>query len=397
MLQVLSFIVLVGSVVFIHELGHYLAARFCGVGVLKFSLGFGPSIWKREINGTEYKVCLLPLGGYVRMVGDLPDLITGKQATDDEVRQEENIVDKKTSEFEGEELSEASKLMIADKNKWFIYKKYWQRSLIVFAGPLFNFIMAYFVIFFLAIFIGLPYPDGTKLGGVMKGSPAEAGGLMAGDEILKINGTLTKSISEIQKIINTSEGKEILVEIKRSEDIKSLSVIPQKKSFKVPGHDIPETYMIGISAVSFDKPVPVKEAFVFSGLWIYSSIKATVYGLVGLVKGEVSMDAVGGPVMMFHVTGAVAEEGIGQFLKFLATVNIILGIMNLLPIPVLDGGHLLIFTLEAIFGSFSIKKKEIVQAFGFMLLISLMVVAFKNDILRDNSKMLSKESSWNEE
>lgn len=399
MFQLLSFIVLIGSVVFIHELGHYLAARMCGVGVLKFSLGFGPTLWRKEYKGTEYRIGILPFGGYVRMVGDMPDLITGKQATDDEVRSEELIADRKTGDkIETQEvLSPEALAMIADKSQWFIHKGYWPKAFIVFAGPLFNFLLAYFIAVSMALFIGLADTDGTKLGKVIKDSPAEKAGLLEGDEIKKIDGKEAKDFSEIQKVINGSQGRVINFEVNRNNSLVNLSVTPQKKSFKIPGEENIETYMVGISAATIVKKVPPGEALIHSSLWLFRLGKSTLFGIFDLAQGDVPLDSIGGPVMMYHVAGAKAEKGLGEFLGLLAYINLSLGLLNLLPIPVLDGGHLVIFTLEAIFGTFSVKKKEFVQAFGFLILISLMIVAFRNDILRDNAKMLKSEPSWNDE
>ena len=393
MLQVLSFLVLIGSVVFIHELGHYLAARMCGVGVLKFSLGFGPTLWKKEYKGTEYKIGLLPLGGYVRMVGDMPDLITGKQATDEEVRKEEEVVNNVSTEA----LSPHAAAMIADKSQWFIYKGFWAKSFIVFAGPLFNFLLAYFLAIGVVLSTGLPEIDGTKLGVILKDSPAEKSGLLAGDEIKKIDGREVPDFETIRNIINESKGKELNIEFLRNGSILNLSVTPLKKSIKIPGEVNREVFMVGITTATILKKATTSEAFIHSAAWLYQKTEITIFGIIELIRGEASIDSVGGPIMMYQLAGAQAEKGLVEFLSFLIAINLSLGILNLLPVPILDGGHLVIFLIEAIFGSISVKKKEFVQAFGFLILISLMAVAFRNDILRDSEKMLKSEPSWNDE
>ena len=155
---VVSFLIVIGISVTIHELGHFLAAKISKVGVLKFAVGFGPAILKKSINGTEYRIGILPLGGYVRMVGDMPDMITGPQATDDEVRSESM-----GQLPEEENLSPEVQAMIADRSCWFIEKSNWTKSFIVFAGPFANYLLALFLVALASLIYGIQVPDGTKI------------------------------------------------------------------------------------------------------------------------------------------------------------------------------------------------------------------------------------------
>ena len=396
MLNIIGFLVIIGTVVTIHELGHFIAARLCGVGVLKFSIGFGPKIWSKVVSGTEYILAIIPLGGYVRMVGDMPDLITGKQATDDEIRAEGQggVIDNGQIV---EDLPPDVKAMIEDKSKWFIYKNYWQRSFIVFAGPLFNFILAYLIAVFVAVTIGLLDADGTRLGTVLKGSPAEKAGLAVDDIILKVNDFEVKDFGEIQKNVSQSNGAPIKIEVERAGSKIAFSAIPEKKSFDVPGEEKYESYMIGISAATIYRKVGFTEALGHSALWLIKLGVNTVNGMVGLVTGSVPLDSIGGPIMIYQVAGAKAEKGLPDFLGLLAYINLSLGILNLMPIPVLDGGHLLIFLVEALFGQISTRKKEYVQAVGMIALFAMMLIAFGNDLTRDTKKMIKEQPTWNEE
>jgi regulator of sigma E protease len=391
-----AFLILIGVVVTIHELGHFLAAKYCGVGVLKFSVGFGPAIWKKMVKGTEYQVSIIPLGGFVRMVGDMPDMITGEQASDAAVR---------NGKDEGEEKPEKEKVpvhpdvqaMLDDESQWFIHKNNWQKSLIVFAGPLFNFILAILVVMFSTTFYGLLDVDGTRMGKVLSGSPAEEAGLIEGDEILSISGTRIETFEELQKKVQDSKGEVLHFVVKRGETEEALEIVPKVKATTTIAGESVSHYMIGVAPALTPKPVPFLEGIGRSFTWVGTTSYLVIDGLVGLFRGKVSMDSLGGPILIYQVAGERASEGINSYLIFLAYINITLGILNLLPIPVLDGGHLLMFAFEGIFGTISIKKKEMIQALGFSFIIGIMVIAVYNDLTRDLDSLKEKEPAWSDE
>ena len=169
-------VLLLGVLIFIHELGHFLVAKMCGVGVLRFSIGFGPILLKFRIGETRYQLCAIPLGGYVRMLGDMPDALTGEQKTDEQVREM----------LDDEELDEASRLARSDKSRWFIEKNLWQKSLIVFAGPLFNFLLAIVFIAIGAYFYSEKSADPRAIiGEVIKAAPAASAGVLEGGYYFK--------------------------------------------------------------------------------------------------------------------------------------------------------------------------------------------------------------------
>lgn len=398
-----AFLILIGVVVTIHELGHFLAAKYCGVGVLKFSVGFGPAIWKKMYKGTEYQLSIIPLGGFVRMVGDMPDMITGQQVSDAAVRNDsggdstESTAEVSTAEVEKEEVHPDVQAMLDDKSQWFINKNNWQKSLIVVAGPLFNFILAILVVIFSTTFYGLLDVDGTKVGKVLKGSPAEISGLVEGDEVLSISGEKIAAFEDLQLKVQSSNGAALMFELQRGENVLSLEIQPEKKETQTISGDKVTHYMIGVSPALVPKPVPFFEGVVRSFTWVGTTSYLVVDGLLGMFRGKVAMDSLGGPILIYQVAGEKASEGVNSYLIFLAYINITLGILNLLPIPVLDGGHLLMFAFEGIFGKVSMKKKELFQGLGFAFIISIMVIALYNDLTRDFSTLKEKEPSWNEE
>ncbi len=390
-----AFLILIGVVVTIHELGHFLAAKLCGVGVLKFSVGFGPAIWKKMYKGTEYQVSIIPLGGFVRMVGDMPDMITGEQVSDSAVRNSdsENTSEKKE---EKEPIHPDVQAMLDDPSQWFINKNNWQKSLIVFAGPLFNFVLAILIVIFSTTVYGLLDVDGTKMGKILKGSPAGEAGMLEGDEVISISGNEVKVFEDLQKMVQDSGGVPLEFVVKRGEHMHTFEIAPREKTTKNLSGDTVTHYMIGVTPALTPRQVPFLEGVKRSFTWIGTTSYLVIDGLVGLFRGKVAMDSLGGPILIYQVAGEKASEGVNSYLIFLAYINITLGILNLLPIPVLDGGHLLMFAIEGIFGSISIRKKEFIQALGFVFIIGIMIIAVHNDLTRDPDVLKEKEPSWSD-
>ncbi|HMO16885.1 MAG TPA: M50 family metallopeptidase [Oligoflexia bacterium] len=393
-----AFLILIGVVVTIHELGHFLAAKFCGVGVLKFSVGFGPAIIKKRFRETEYQLSIIPLGGFVRMVGDMPDPITGTQVSDSSVRGEDQKEDPDKEEVLPPEVS----AVLNDRSKWFIEKKLWQKSLIVFAGPLFNFILAILLVITSVSIFGLLDADGTKMGDVLKGSPAELAGMLSGDEVISINGIKVSSFDDIQGIIHGSEGASLIFELRRVNSDKvvsnlELEIKPLKKSSTTVTGEKVTNFMIGVAPQLSPKKVSFGQGILRSFSWVGKTSYLVIEGIVGLFRGKVSMESLGGPILIYKVAGESAQKGANSFLMFLAYINITLGILNLLPIPVLDGGHLLMFAFEGVFGSISVRKKEVIQTIGLVFLVGIMVIAFKNDLTRNLDDLKEKELAWEDD
>jgi len=348
--NILSFIIVLGVLIFFHEFGHFLIARFFGVGVEKFSLGFGPRLIGKKVGITDYRISAIPLGGYVKMVGEEPD-----------------------AEIDPEEIPLS-----------FTHKHVAKRMLIVAAGPVFNILLA--VIIFFGIFLS----SGTfvlkpSVGSVKQGAPAFSAGLEKGDLITAINGSAINSWDEMAEIINGSKGKTIRLAVRRGDSTQNFIIAPEQVTTKnIFGEDI-QRYIIGITASgeSYSKELNLFQAFSESLLQTYRVTELMVVIIAKLITGDISTDTLGGPIMIAQMAGDSAKAGIGSLISFIALISINLAIINLLPIPVLDGGHLLFFSIEAIKGSpVSIKVREIAQQIGLFLLILLMILVFYNDISR---------------
>ena len=348
--NIFAFIIVLGVLIFFHEFGHFLIARLFGVGVEKFSLGFGPRLFGKKVGITDYRLSAIPLGGYVKMVGEEPD----------------------------------AEVDPADLPLSFTHKHVFKRMLIVAAGPVFNILLA------VLIFFGIFWASGTfimkpSIGAVRAGSPAEAAGLMKGDLITVINGTAINSWDEMAEIINASEGNTLDLSIRRQESTVDFSIAPEKvPTQNIFGEEILR-YVIGIEASreSYSKEMNPIEAFTESLKQSYRVIELMVVIIAKLIKGDISTDTLGGPIMIAQMAGDSAKAGVGSLIFFIALISINLAVINLLPIPVLDGGHLLFFLIEAIKGSpVSIKIREVAQQVGLFILILLMILVFYNDIHR---------------
>ena len=348
--NIFAFIIVLGVLIFFHEFGHFLIARLFGVGVEKFSLGFGPRLIGKKIGITDYRLSAIPLGGYVKMVGEEPD----------------------------------TEIDPADLPLSFTHKHVAKRMLIVAAGPVFNILLA------VLIFFGIFWTSGTfimkpSIGAVRAGSPAAAAGLMQGDLITVINGVAINSWDEMAEIINASEGQTLDLSIRRQESTLDFSIAPEKvPTQNIFGEEI-QRYVIGIEASreSYSREMNPIEAFSESLKQSYRVIELMVVIIAKLIKGDISTDTLGGPIMIAQMAGDSAKAGVGSLIFFIALISINLAVINLLPIPVLDGGHLLFFLIEAIKGSpVSIKVREVSQQVGLFLLILLMILVFYNDIHR---------------
>ena len=348
--NIFAFIIVLGVLIFFHEFGHFLIARLFGVGVEKFSLGFGPRLFGKKIGITDYRLSAIPLGGYVKMIGEEPD----------------------------------AEIEPADIPLSFTHKHVAKRMLIVAAGPVFNILLA------VLIFFGIFWTSGTfimkaSIGSVRAGSPAEAAGLKQGDLITVINGIEINSWDEMAEIINASEGQTLSIAIRRQESTLDFSIAPEKvPTQNIFGEDI-QRYVIGIAASreSYSKAMTPIEAFSESLRQSYRVIELMVVIIAKLIKGDISTDTLGGPIMIAQMAGDSAKAGVGSLIFFIALISINLAVINLLPIPVLDGGHLLFFLIEAIKGSpVSIKVREVAQQVGLFILILLMILVFYNDIHR---------------
>lgn len=337
-----------GLLIVFHEFGHFLLAKLSGVGVLTFSVGFGPKIWVKKKGETEYALSAFPLGGYVKMVGEDPD---------EEVRPE-------------------------DAEKSFARKGLLKRIAIVVAGPGFNLLLAMFLLMIVFTFYGVPVMS-TQVSGVEKGSPAERAGIVKGDRIVAIDGKPVKEWEDLSKMIKASGGKPLNLQISRGTETVNVRVQPTQKEGKTVFGERKEDWMIGIgSQVSIEKGNPGLSV-VRAIYQTYDYSKLTLVALFKMISGDVSPRNIGGPILIAQMAGQQAQEGLPSFLAFLAVLSINLGVLNLLPVPVLDGGHLVFFLVEAVIRKpVSVRYREMAQQVGICLLALLMIYAFYNDIVR---------------
>ncbi|HBG05317.1 MAG: RIP metalloprotease RseP [Geobacteraceae bacterium GWC2_58_44] len=348
-MSILYAIIALGVLIFIHELGHFIFAKAFGVGVEKFSLGFGPKIFGKKVGETEYLLSALPLGGYVKMVGEGEDV----------------------------ELAEA------DRHRSFADKPVLQRIVIVAAGPLFNLLFA-LVLFIVIYMIGVPAVT-TKIGEVVAGKPAARAGMLAGDRITAVNGKPVDRWDSFAKIIMEGKLAPLEVEVQRGQSALKFKMVPESRTTKNIIGDTVTQPVVGVVAAgeSVIDHFPPGEAIVRGSTQCWTVIKLTVLSLVRLVERAIPLDNIGGPIMIVKMAGQQAAEGVVNFLAFMALLSVNLGVLNLLPVPILDGGHLAFFVIELIIGRpVSKRAREIAQQVGLVLLISLMMLAFYNDIAR---------------
>ena len=447
--SILSFIIVLGVLIFFHEFGHFIVARLFGVGVEKFSLGFGPRLIGKKVGITDYRISAIPLGGYVKMVGEEPD----------------------------------ADIDPADIELSFTHKHVAKRMLIVAAGPVFNILLAILIFFVFFSITGIDdikpiirqvqadsvaqkaglqvndlivsingeditawydldeaitasegatltlgvarngdqvmidvapelkqgidllgdsisyYDIGISafpelkaiVGEVNAGFPADKAGLKKGDQIVSINGIPIENWRQMQSLISSSGGVELSLFIKRDEEVFKVSLTPQQMETKDHLGKVEKRYLIGISTQQTAIPQadlvtkrlnPIKAA-VESIKRTYSVCVLMVRSVVKMIDGSIPKENLGGPIMIAKMAGDQAKQGIDKLVQFIAFISINLAIINLLPIPVLDGGHLLFFSIEAIKRRpVSIKVREVAQQVGLFILIMLMVLVFYNDITR---------------
>ena len=346
----LAFLILIAILVFFHELGHFLVAKWCKVGVETFSIGFGPKIFKKKIGETLYCISVIPLGGYVKMVG----------------------------EEQGKTISSE------DISRSFTHKKLYQKSLIVAAGPIFNFLLS-ILIFYVIFQISGIYFLKPIIGEVTDNSPAKAAGIKSGDIVKEINGQNIESWNDLSIQVDTSNGKALEILLERNDSKVAVFLKPELKDYKTIFNEDKKRYLIGVTASGDKVHValnPVK-ALWYSLEKNWQIAELTVISVWKMITGNVSADNLGGPIRIAQMAGQQAEEGVANFAFFIALLSINLGIINLFPIPVLDGGHLMFFAIEAVTGKeVSEKIREKANQFGIAVLVLLMIFVFYNDIVQ---------------
>ena len=359
---IIPFIVLLTVVVFIHEYGHYYFAKRFGVGVTDFSIGFGKEIFGfNDKSGTRWKFCAIPLGGYVKFFGD------------------RNVF----SQAEQEEL--LKKYSSEDQNKLFVTKPIYQRSLVVAAGPLANFVLAILIFTFIFMFAGKDFTP-AQIQEVQQNSPAYISGIKDGDIILEINNNKVNSILEVSKFINTSTSDSIDVKILRNRDEIILTVKPKLTKGKDSLGNKVNKKIIGIKIVPLNdefnrEKLGPATALLYAVKETWFVTQASLDFVISLFKGKGDTTQLGGPIKIAKITGQVAQHGLIAFLSIMAYISISLGFINLFPIPMLDGGHLMFYAFEKILGRpLTQRTQEGFFRIGLFLLVSLMFFTTFNDL-----------------
>lgn len=384
-MSLILFLICLGFLIFIHELGHYLVAKACNVAVYEFAIGFGPAVYQKTIGETKYTLRGIPLGGYVKMAGeDLFEIYEHEQNPD--------APPDETAERQGDLVVE--ELASYPRERWLVEKTYLQKLSIVAAGPIANILFALIASIILIWSVGAPvYDPSPVVGSLVKDYPAEKAGIQEGDLILKVAGTEVKTWAEMAKNIAAQEGASFeLVLLRKNEE-----GIEKKIELQIAGQYpdaerkvLNETlgtkprYQIGIGpAQQARRPVGILEGILsgFEGIWF--TTKITLVGLWKVITTEISAENLGGPVMIISEGMKATEAGVAPVVDFCIFLSMSLAILNLFPIPVLDGGHITIFTIEKIRGKkLGFKTLLFLHQLGFLLLLSLMVFATKNDIMR---------------
>ena len=359
---ILPFIALIVVVVFIHEYGHYYFAKRYGVGVTDFSIGFGKEMFGwNDKSGTRWKVCVIPLGGYVKFFGDRN---VYSQADNDKI------------------IKEYSK---EDQDKLFVLKPLYQRALIVFGGPLANFLLAILIFFSVYTFFGKDFTPAV-INEVQKDSPAMVAGLKDNDIVVSIDGNEVTSIMDVSKYIMMSTDEFINFTVNRFDQDLTFRVKPNiVEGEDNLGNKISKR-MVGIKLGAYNNEVnhvklgPTKALFYAVNEVYYVSTSSLKY-IGSMLTGNADTSQLGGPIRISKISGQVAEFGILPFISLMAYISISLGLINLFPIPMLDGGHLMFYGIEKVLGRpLSQKTQEGFFRIGMFLLLSLMFFTTFNDL-----------------
>lgn len=354
LVKAISIAFVFGILIFFHELGHFFIAKKTKVKVEKFSFGWGPALIKFKRGETEYTISLIPVGGYVKLAGEGLNESKGK---------------------EGEFYSKSPR----------------QRIGILAAGPIMSFALA-FVIFYVVAMSGIPIlSTKAKVGGLIENYPAIAVGIEKGDLVTAINNEPVKSWEQMTNIVRGKADKEITIEVNRNGKVLSFNVTPKLETTKNQSGGKQKIGMIGISPeIIMEKFNPLM-SFYEAAKMVGNTTYMTVGGIVQLIRGQASAKDLGGPILIARVTARLSEEGFLPVLNFAGFISVVLGIMNLLPIPLADGGIIVLFLIE-IFRKKPVSEKSqlIFQNVGIALIVGIILFATYNDITRDYSKILPK-------
>jgi len=359
---VVPFLFVLTIVVFFHELGHFLVGRWAGVRVLTFSLGFGPELFGfDDRHGTRWKISAIPLGGYVKFLGDETEASTPS--------------------------TEALARMTAEERALsFHHKKVGPRAAIVAAGPIANFLLAIVIFAGMFTFFGKPITS-ARVDKVEANSAAAAAGFQGGDVVTAIDGNKIDTFSDMQRIVSSRAGERLTFTVKRGEAELQLQGTPELREVKDPFGNVQRLGVLGITRQTAASDVVTERVDPATAVWLgvketWFVIDRTLAYISRIFTGRESADQVGGPLRIAQMSGQVATIGLGALIQLAAVLSISIGLLNLFPVPLLDGGHLLFYAIEALRGRpLSERAQEVGFRIGLGLVLMLMVFATYNDIL----------------
>lgn len=363
MLSVVAFLIVLTIVVFVHEFGHFIVARWCGVTVKTFSIGFGKEIWGfTDKKGTRWRFAWIPLGGYVKF---LDDENAASQPSPDKLQN----------------------LTPEERDGAFQNKALWKRAAVVSAGPMANFLLA------IAIYTAVNFAIGVRtitprIGEVMEGMPAASAGLKPGDVFVSIDGWDIGGFEDVQRIVSINGGRELTIGVDRDGQRLDFKITPKIEDQKDPFGGTFRRGLIGVKPAGGAEALITKQVGALEALRLgvretYTNIAQTLQGIGDIIARRQAADQMGGPILMAEVTAKVAELGIAPMLLWIAFISANIGFLNLLPIPVLDGGHLMFYAIEAVRRKpLSQRMQEIGFQIGIALVLMLMVYVNLNDLLR---------------
>ncbi len=350
MIDILWFLIVVGVIIFVHELGHFLAAKSVGMRVERFSLGFPPKITSYHYKGTEYTLSAIPLGGYVKISGMIDESMDGSGLTG------------APWEFQS--------------------KKAWQKIYVLCAGVLMNLLLAIALFTVITMINGFPEDGPVLIGGVQEGYPAEEAGLLAGDIVLTVDGDPVPTWLEFVGHIKEKAEVPVTLTWIRSADTLNALVTPITKDVVVGADTLMQGYL-GVEFQPTFRNVGLFEALEWGCIISWEVIRETLRLIANLFRGQASITELTGPIGIAKLSGETARIGITSFLGFIGLISVSIALLNIMPLPVLDGGHILIVLIETMVRrTISVKIKLIIQQIGFALMIALFLIVSYHDVIR---------------
>ncbi len=359
---IVPFLFVLTIVVFFHELGHFLIARLCGVRVLVFSIGFGPELFGfNDRHGTRWKLSAIPLGGYVKFFGDESAASTPDQ----------DVI---------------AEMAPQDRRYSFFYQNVWRRAAIVVAGPLANFLLS--IVIFGAIFTFYGKQNtSARVDTVQPSSAASAAGLTTGDLVVAIDGRPIATFAEMQRIVGAAAGQKLAITVDRAGKLVIVDATPALKEVKDNFGNVHRLGVLGITRSMAPEDMHLEKSNPIKALWMgveetWFVIDRTISYLGGVVAGREAADQLGGPIRIAQVSGQVASAGFVALIHLAAVLSVSIGLLNLFPVPLLDGGHLMFYAIEAIRGRpLSDRAQEVGFRIGLAIVLMLMIFATFNDII----------------